>query len=402
LRNATATKEMMKVPMISIPNDTQGFSEALKEASSIKPLYRPYALGPTTLPNRIVMSPMTRGRTEPSNREPGDIEAEYYAQRASAGLIISGGTYVSPQAVGGIRVPGIYTDGQAEAWKKVTHAVHEKDGRIFLQLAHSGSISHPDLLDGELPVAPSPINPVQKVFTPGGFKDTVEPRSLTPDGIRSVVDDFGHAAKRAKDAGFDGVELHSANTYLLPQFLNTSTNHREDEYGGSPERRARIVLEILTAIAAHWTTDRIGIKLSPGLNGVGNVVANDATLPTYDYLIHQLNEAAIGYLHLMRPINDVSHTAVAVLQDGVYKRYRPMFQGTLIANFGFDSDSANQLIQDGDADLVSFARHFIANPDLVQRFSNNAPLAEGDRDTYYQGGAAGYTSYPPYDNAARS
>jgi N-ethylmaleimide reductase len=362
----------------------------------VEPILKPYRLGSLTLPNRIVMSPMTRGRTHSDDRAPGELEAEYYAQRASAGLIITGGTYISAQAVGGIRVPGIYSDQQIGAWKRVTSSVHEHGGRIFLQVAHSGSISHPDLLDGDVPVAPSAINPQQRVFTPSGFQDTVRPRSLTIDEIRSIVADYGRAAKNARAAGFDGIELHSANTYLLPQFLNSAINYRDDAYGGSPDRRARLVLEALEAIAAHWPKSQIGVKLSPGLDGVGALVANQDTLPTYDYLIQQLDRFSLGYLHLPRPINDVSQTAVSILQEGIYKHYRPMFRGTLIANFGFDRESANQLIASGDADLVSFARHYISNPDLAERFSLNAPLAEGDRDTYYQGGAAGYISYPQY------
>jgi N-ethylmaleimide reductase len=357
----------------------------------------PYTLGSLELRNRVVMSPMTRGRTESEDRAPGVLEAEYYAQRASAGLIITGGTYISPQSIGGIRVPGIYSDQQVEAWKRVTGAVHENGGRIFLQIAHSGSISHPDLHGGELPVAPSAINPQQKVFTPTGFKDTVRPRSLNIDEIQAIVDDYGHAAKNAREADFDGVELHAAHIYLLPQFLSSETNRRKDTYGSSPEGRARLVLEALESIAEHWTKSRIGIKLSPGLNGVGAFVANDSTLLTYDYLFGELNRFSPGYVHLMRPINDVSGTAVANLQEGTYKRYRPMFNGTLIANTGFDRKSANELIASGDADLVSFARHYIANPDLPERFWLNAPLVEADLAKYYQGGAAGFTSYRPYE-----
>jgi N-ethylmaleimide reductase len=357
----------------------------------------PYTLGSLELRNRVVMSPMTRGRTESEERAPGVLEAEYYAQRASAGLIITGGTYISPQSVGSIRVPGIYSDQQVEAWKRVTGAVHENGGRIFLQIAHSGSISHPDLHGGELPVAPSAINPQQKVFTPTGFKDTVTPRSLDIDEIQAIVDDYSHAAKNAREAGFDGVELHAAHIYLLPQFLSSATNHRKDIYGGSPEGRARLVLEALESIANHWEKSRIGIKLSPGLNGLGAFVANDDTLPTYDYLFGELNRFSPGYVHLMRPIDDVSGTAVADLQQNTYKRYRPMFNGTLIANVGFEQESANELVGGGDADLVSFARHYIANPDLPERFLQNAPLAEGDPATYYQGGSAGYISYPPYE-----
>ena len=360
-------------------------------------LFRPHNLGSLVLPNRIVMAPMTRGRTLSPDRIPGDLEAEYYAQRASAAFVITGGTYISPQAIGGMRSPGIYTDAQVEGWKKITGAVHGRGGRIFLQIAHPGSVSHPDLLDGQLPVAPSPVNAAQKVFTPTGFQDTVAPQPLTVDGIRFIVDDFGRAAKRAKYAGFDGVEVHGANAYLIPQFLNSATNHREDEYGGSPENRVHFALEVLEAIAAHWTKNQIGFKLNPGLNGVGSFIANEDTLPTYDLLLEQLSKHELGYVQLSRPVNDVSTTAVAVLQDGTYARYRPIFRGTLIANLGFDRESGNRVVQSGDADLVSFARHFIANPDLPERFSRNVAIAEGDRDTYYQGGAAGYTTYPPYD-----
>jgi N-ethylmaleimide reductase len=371
-----------------------------REATSIEgaeAILAPYTLGSLELRNRVVMSPMTRGRTESEERAPGILEAEYYAQRASAGLIITGGTYISPQSIGSMRVPGIYSDQQVEAWKRVTGAVHENGGRIFLQIAHSGSISHPDLRGGELPVAPSAINPQQKVFTPTGFKDTVTPRSLDIEEIQAIVDDYGHAAKNAREAGFDGVELHAAHIYLLPQFLSSVTNHRKDIYGISPEGRARLVLEALESIANHWEKNRIGIKLSPGLNGLGAFVANDDTLPTYDYLFGELNRFSPGYVHLMRPINDVSGTAVVDLQQNTYKRYRPMFNGTLIANVGFERESANELIGGGDADLVSFARRYIANPDLPERFLQNAPLAEADLATYYQGGAAGYTSYPPYE-----
>jgi N-ethylmaleimide reductase len=361
-----------------------------------EPILTQYSFGSLKLPNRVVMAPMTRGRTESEDRAPGLVEAEYYAQRASAGLIITGGTYISSQAVGGIRVPGIYSDRQVEAWKRVTDAVHANGGRIFLQIAHSGSISHPDLHGGELPVAPSAVNPQQKIFTPAGFKDTETPQTLTLDEIHAIVDDYGHAAKNARVAGFDGVELHAAHVYLLPQFLGSATNQRNDAYGGSPEARSRVVLEALESIANHWAKSQIGIKLSPGLNGVGAFMANDDTLPTYDYLFGKLNRFSPGYVQLMRPINDVSGTAVADLQDGTYKRYRPRFNGTLIANVGFDRKSANDVVERGDADLVSFARHYIANPDLPERFLQNEPLAEGDVATYYQGGAAGYTSYLPY------
>jgi N-ethylmaleimide reductase len=371
-------------------------------AEGAEAVLAPYALGPLKLKNRIVMSPMTRGRTESEERAPGNLEAEYYAQRASAGLIITGGTYISKQAIGSIRVPGIYSHSQVEAWKRVTSAVHSKGGKIFLQIAHSGSVSHPNLLGDELPVAPSPINPLQKVFTPAGFRDTIAPRSLTLDEIAVVVEDYGHAAKNAHAAGFDGVELHAAHVYLLPQFLSSATNQREDGYGGSPSGRVRIVLEALAAISQHWEKSRIGIKLSPGLNGLGAFVANNDTLPTYDHLFAELNRFSPGYVQLMRPINDVGSTPIAELQEGTYKRYRPLFTGTMIANVGFERASANDLIAQGDADLVSFARHYIANPDLPERFSKKLPLAEGNVASYYQGGPDGYTTYPSFQEQESS
>ena len=354
----------------------------------------PYTLGTLNLKNRIVMAPMTRGRTEAEDRSPSSLEAKYYAQRASAGLIITGGTYISRQAIGSIRVPGIYSEAHVDAWKRVTSAVHGSDGKIFLQIAHSGSVSHRELLEGELPVAPSSVNPLQKVFTPTGFRHTEVPRSLTISEIETIVGDFGRAARNAREAGFDGVELHAAHVYLLPQFLSSATNHREDGYGGSATARARIVLEALVSIAQHWERDRIGIKLSPGLNGLGAFVANDDTLSTYDHLFNELNRFSPAYVQLMRPINDVGSTPVAELQEGTYKRYRPLFKGTLIANVGFDKASANEMVANGDADMVSFARHYIANPDLPTRFTKNTALVERDVATYYQGGALGYTTYP--------
>jgi N-ethylmaleimide reductase len=376
--------------------ETETADEHLEGVLLEQPLLTPYLMGSLNLSNRIVMSPMTRGRTTSEDRTPIEIEADYYSQRASAGLIVTGGTYISSQAIGAVRVPGIYSEPQVEGWKRVTDAVHERGGRIFLQIAHSGSISHPDLLSGALPVAPSEINPEQQVFTPTGFKETLSPRPLAVDEIKSIVEDYGNAAKNARLAGFDGVELHSANTYLLPQFLSSVLNRREDAYGGSAENRARFVLEALEAIAAHWAKERIGVKLSPGLHGVGAFVANNDTLPTYQYLVRQIDRVGLGYLHITRPSNDVSTTAAAVLQNDTFKHFRPLFKGTLIANTGFDQATANEVLRAGNADLVSFARHFIANPDLSERFAERIPLAESDRTTYYQGGVEGYTTYPTY------
>jgi N-ethylmaleimide reductase len=296
-------------------------------SSSEQPLLRPYKIGSLELPNRIVMSPMTRGRTTSPDRTPVAIEAEYYGQRSSAGLIVTGGTYISPQAIGSLRVPAIFSAAQVEGWRRVTNEVHAKGGRIFLQVAHSGSVSHPDFQEGERPVAPSAINPDQKVFTPTGLKNTVTPRPLSTNEIEQVVGDYARAAHHARLAGFDGIELHCANTYLLPQFLSSALNQRKDDFGGSPENRARIVFMILDALAAIWDRQQIGIKISPGLNGVGAFIANRDTLPTYSYLVQTLSKFAPAYLHLMRPINDVSGTPVGLLQQQTYRHFRPLFPG---------------------------------------------------------------------------
>src|ERR1700723_4458715 len=255
------------------------------------PLLTPFQLGPLLLPNRIVMSPMTRARS--THGIPATIEAEYYVQRATAGLIITGGIYISRTAVGGINVPGIYTNEQLASWRGITEAVHSAGGQIFAQLSHSGSVTHPLLLNGDVPVAPSAVNPRQKVMAESGYVDTVDPRALTIAEIQSPVDDYRIAAVNAKSAGFDGVEVHGGNVYLIPQFLNPSTNLRQDEYGGSPENRARIVLEVLTAIGTVWDHDGIGLKLSPAISGIGAYRA-------VDHILEWLNDFSPAYLHLRR------------------------------------------------------------------------------------------------------
>lgn len=347
-------------------------------------LLTPCQLGTLSLPNRIVMAPMTRARS--TNGVPTPLEAEYYSQRASAGLVITGGIYISEQAVGGVNVPGIYTDEQIESWSKITNSVHAAGGRIFAQLSHSGAASHPSLLNGELPVAPSPVNPRQKVMTSTGYVDTVEPRALTIAEIKSIVEDYRSAAANAKKAGFDGVELHGANVYLIPEFLNTSTNHRQDEYGGSPENRARIVVEIVTAIGTVWDHHRIGVKLSPAISGIGAYAATD-------YLLGWLSDFTPAYLHLRRGF-DTTGLPIEMLREHTFDHFRELFKGTLIGNGGFDFATAAAHIERGNVDLVSFARHYISNPDLVARFRENDALAPSDPKTYYAGGSNGYTDYP--------
>jgi N-ethylmaleimide reductase len=351
---------------------------------SIPSLLTPIQVGSLTLPNRIVMSPMTRARS--TNGVPTQIEAEYYSQRASAGLIITGGIYISRMAVGGINVPGIFTDEQLGTWQRITKAVHSAGGRIFAQLSHSGSISHPSLLSGDLPVAPSAVNPQQKVMNSSGYVDTVEPHALTAPEIKSIVEDYRMAAVNAKQAGFDGIEVHGGNIYLLPQFLNPSTNFRQDEYGGAPENRARIVIEVLTEIGTVWNHNRIGLKLSPAITGIGAYSA-------IDHILEWLTEFDPAYLHLRRGF-DTNGNPIEMLREHTFDHFGDLFKGTLIGNGGFDLTTANAHVEHRNVDLVSFARHFIANPDLVERFRRSQPLSPSNPATYYSGGSKGYIDYP--------
>lgn len=357
------------------------------------PLLQPIRLGDVDLRNRIIMASMTRARTDNPGLVPNALQAQYYAQRASAGLLLTEGTWPNRDGVGFINVPGLYTQAQADGWRRVTDAVHEQGGRIFVQLGHTGSSSHPDLLDGALPLAPSAINPGLKAFTPDGFKDTVTPRAMTVSDIARTVEDYAKAARLAQAAGFDGVELHGINTFLIPTFLYESLNQRTDDYGGSVENRARIVLEIVEALVGAWAPGRVGVKLSPGLTGVGQFVAGADTLATFEYLIGQLSQRRLAHLQLMNPISDLSGTAVEVLGQDVAKHFRPLFAGTLIANGGYSFETGNALLRDGFADAIAFGAPFIANPDLVERFAGNIALNPSDRDTYYGGGAAGYVDY---------
>jgi N-ethylmaleimide reductase len=338
------------------------------------------------------MAPMTRGRARNSGLVPTDLHVEYYRQRASAGLIVTEATWVNPESIGFINVPGLFTPEQVDGWRAVTDAVHAEGGVIYAQLAHSGAVSHPDFFDGVAPLAPSAINPGLRSFTQNGFKDTVTPRAMTRDDIRRTVDDYGVAARNANAAGFDGVEVHAGTTYLLPQFLNSALNVREDEYGGSAGNRARIVLEILQAVSGEWAPNRIGIKISPTL-AMGGFAPTDQTIATYDYLVERLNDFALSHLQVVKASTDLAATPVAALQDTV-GYFRARFRGALIANFGFDKASANSAIETAQADLVSFGKAFIGNPDLVRRLRENLPLSDSAQETYYQGGAQGYVDYP--------
>ncbi|GAA0543274.1 N-ethylmaleimide reductase [Rhizomicrobium palustre] len=362
-------------------------------------LLSPYKLGSLELPNRVVMAPMTRNRADNPGNLPTGLTAQYYAQRATAGLIISEGTFVSTQGIGFINVPGMYTAEQAEAWKQVTTAIHAAGGRIFAQLWHVGAISHPDLLGGALPVAPSAINPETKAYTQDGFKPTVTPRALETEEVAAIVQDFRLAAARAAAAGFDGVELHGANAYLIQQFLSASTNKRTDRYGGSIENRTRFLFEVIEAVRQEFPADRIGLKLNPAADGFAGVLFDDETLAVYRHIVARINASPIGYLHITEPTNAHEHLPKELFAPSVAAYFRPLYHGTIIAGVDYSQESANRALEEGYADLVAFGRAYIANPDLVARFESHAPLAAADRATFYTGGAKGYVDYPAYSPA---
>ncbi len=334
--------------------------------------------------NRVFMAPMTRSRAP--QQVPTDLMAEYYAQRASAGLIFTEGSQVSSQGVGYVFTPGIHTPEQIKGWKKVTAAVHQKGGLIFCQLWHVGRVSHPDFHHGSLPVAPSAIPFKGQSFTLNGPKDVVTPRALSTDEIRSTVNDFKNAAIAAKEAGFDGVEVHGANGYLPAQFLEDGSNQRSDEYGGSIENRARFILEVTDAVINVWGPERVSVRLSP--RNPFNGMSDSQPEKTYLYLIDQLEKRKLGILHFMEPTQlpkDVKPLAPEA---------RKHFSGLLILNSGYSQETAEAVITTGGADAVSFGSLFIANPDLPERFEKKSPLASPDRATMYGGDAKGYTDYP--------
>ncbi|MBZ9779201.1 alkene reductase [Psychroflexus sp. CAK8W] len=355
-------------------------------------LLKPIKMGDMELKNRVIMAPMTRNRANNKHNAPTDLHAEYYKQRASAGLIISEGAQISYQARGYINTAGIHLPEQIEGWKKVTDAVHEEDGKIFVQLWHVGRISHPDFHNGEKPVAPSAINANAQCFTEEGFKDTVEPRAMTTEEVKQTVQDFKRAAKNAVDAGFDGIEIHSSNGYLLHQFFNKSSNHRTDEYGGSIENRARILFEILNAVKVFMPENKIGLRLNPSLDGIFGMEADEETIPTFEYIVKKLNEYDLAYLHLSEPFNDVSEKDYLV--SNIAEHFRPLYKGNLMINAGFDQDSGNKVIEESHADMVAFGKLFISNPDLPVRFEKNAEMQDWDQDTFYAIGKEGYTDYP--------
>lgn len=348
----------------------------------------------TDLPlnNRVVMAPMTRSRADnDQNVATKDLQGLYYKQRASAGLIITEGSQVSKQAVGYINTPGIYSEAQTEGWKKVTEEVHKEGGKIFIQLWHVGRISHPDFHNGALPLAPSAVNANVQVFTPEGEKDTVTPKEMSLEDINQTILDFKNAAKNAMSAGFDGVEIHSSNGYLFHQFFNEESNIRTDEYGGNVENRTRFFFEVLDAVKEVVPESRIGVRFNPSLHGIFGMKVTENSIPTFEYLLSELNDYNLAYVHLSEPFTDVSDVPHAV--TNIAKHFRPIYNGTLMINAGFDEKSGNKIIEDGYADLVAFGKLFISNPDLVERFEQDVDLADWDKDTFYTTGKEGYTDY---------
>jgi len=352
-------------------------------------IFSKYKFGDLELSNRMVMAPMTRCRAIEDD-VPNPLAVTYYTQRASAGLIITEGSQVSPHGVGYVRTPGIYSPRQVEGWKKMTEAVHKAGGKIFLQLWHVGRVSHPDFLGGELPVAPSALSIEGEIHTPKGKKKFVIPRALDPDEIPGIVEQFRKGAQNAKAADFDGVEIHGANGYLLDQFLRDGSNRRTDKYGGCLENRLRLPLEVIEAVVGVWGADRVGYRISPHFSNYSMSDSNPRQ--TYSHFAEEINDIELAYIHMVEPVGG---RMGAIAPDAkLAPIIHEIFEGTLMLNGGYDYSSGNEVIEKGDADLISFGVSFLANPDLLERFWKNAPLNQADVGTFYMGEEKGYIDYP--------
>ncbi len=352
-------------------------------------LFQPFTLGDLVLKNRIVMAPLTRSRAAAGSDAPTDLNAEYYRQRASAGLIIAEATQISQQGQGYLATPGIYSSEQVEGWQKVTKAVHRAGGLIFLQLWHVGRISHTSLQPaGRAPVAPSAIHAKAQTYVQSGFVDVSKPRALESEEIPGIIRSYLNAAENAERAGFDGVELHAANGYLLDQFLRDGANKRQDAYGGSIDNRTRLTIEALLAVCRVFPKERVGIRLSPGRHANDSEGRHPTAL--FSYLIRELDALKIAYIHVIEGETQGPRD----LQGFDFHALRRGFHGAYIANNGYDGTMAAQTIAAGNADLVAFGRPYISNPDLVERLRRGVPLAPDNRATWYGGGAEGYTDYP--------
>lgn len=350
-------------------------------------LFSPTKLGAISLKNRIVMAPLTRSRAPKETGVPQDLNVTYYQQRASAGLIVTEATPISAMGHGYILLPGIYTEAQVAGWKKVTDAVHAAGGKIVLQLWHVGRISHPSLLpNGVLPVAPSAIKPAGQAFTYQGLVDFVEPRALATSEMPAIVQEYVHATKCALEAGFDGVEIHAANGYLLDQFLRDGSNKRTDNYGGSFENRARLLMEVTKAVVDIAGADKTGVRLSPA--NPFNDMQDSNPQALFNYVTTALNQFNLAYLHVVEGGMGEDVGSFDFVQ------MRKLFKGSYMANFGYDKTRGTTAITSGHADVIAYGVPFIANPDLVARYKTDAPLNEADSNTFYGGAEKGYTDYP--------
>jgi N-ethylmaleimide reductase len=351
-------------------------------------LFEPYQLGPLTLPNRLVMAPLTRNRAD-AGLVPSPLAVEYYGQRASAGLLISEASQVSHQGQGYQDTPGIYSKEQVAGWRKVTDRVHQRGGRIYIQLWHVGRVSHTSLQPNNgAPVAPSAIRANGKTFVGGTFADISEPRALTLEEIPGIIESFKRGTANALEAGFDGVEIHGANGYLLDQFAKDGTNKRLDGYGGSIENRAKLMLEVSKVVAAEAGAERTGIRISPVTPA--NDVSDSNPQPLFDYIVDHLNALKLVYLHVVEGATGGPRDIAPFDYGSLRKR----FKGTYVANNGYDFELANKVLAANEADLIAFGKPYIANPDLVERLKRGAPLNVPDKATFYGGGAKGYTDYP--------
>jgi len=357
-------------------------------------LLEPFKLGPITLPNRLVMAPLTRNRAVPPGMVPSPLAVDYYSQRASAALLVTEASQISQQGQGYQDTPGIYSKEQVAGWRKVTDRVHERGGRIFIQIWHVGRISHTSLQPGGgKPVAPSAIRAKGKTFVNGIFTEISEPRALELSEIAGIIEDFRRAAANANAAGFDGVEIHGANGYLLDQFAKDGTNRRTDAYGGSIENRARLMLEVAKVVASEAGAERTGIRFSPVTPS--NDVSDSNPQPLFDHIADELDALKLTYIHVIEGATGGPRDFATFDYASLRKRFR----GTYIANNGYDFELATKQLEAGAADLIAFGKPFISNPDLVERLRRGAPLNAWDKATFYGGGAKGYTDYPTLEAA---
>lgn len=359
----------------------------------VNPLLEPFKQKNLLLQNRMAMAPMTRRRAENPDLAANEMMANYYVQRASTGLLITEGSQISPEAYGYTNSPGCYSNAQIEGWRKVTDAVHQVGGKIFIQLWHVGPFSHPDLQPGnQKPLAASPVRPTGEVLTYSGHKPYEEAREMTMEEIYKTVEDFGNAAKNALIAGFDGVEIHGAHAYIVDQFIMGRTNKRNDEFGGSIENRSKFLFLIIDEILKYLPKEKVGLRLSP--RAVRPEMSDSTPEKTYGYIIEKLNDYGLCYLHLSEffsPLDRLNYP-----EKSFISHYRKIFKGTLISCGGHSLQSANRMLERNEADLIAFGKPLISNPDLAERFRMSVPLADFDASTFYHGGQKGYVDYPKF------